>query len=154
MNSNVISTLQRNINIEWGGRGEPTDIAQKIAYRSTIFGQDCCYNESISGCVHMACDSLLTTSLLQVVHRLVASWFKVVTSLQMTSCNELDFNRQRCFFLKMNTLLYHLGEIFYLLFHTSRSAIWLKKRRILYPSYKFIYEMILKIEAKPLLLQF
>ena len=38
MNSNVISTLQRNINIEWGGRGEPTDIAQKIAYRSTIFG--------------------------------------------------------------------------------------------------------------------
>ena len=43
MNSNVISTLQRNINIEWGGRGEPTDIAQKIAYRSTIFGQDCSY---------------------------------------------------------------------------------------------------------------
>ena len=41
MNSNVISTLQRNVNIEWGGRGEPTDIAQKIAYRSTIFGQDC-----------------------------------------------------------------------------------------------------------------
>ena len=38
MNSNVISTLQRNVNIEWGGRGEPTDIAQKIAYRSTIFG--------------------------------------------------------------------------------------------------------------------
>ena len=41
MNSNVISTLQRNINIEWGEGGEPTDIAQKIAYRSTIFGQDC-----------------------------------------------------------------------------------------------------------------
>ena len=41
MNSNVTSTLQRNINIEWGGRGEPTDIAQKIAYRSTTFGQDC-----------------------------------------------------------------------------------------------------------------
>ena len=41
MNSNVISTLQRNINIEWGGKGEPTDIAQKIAYRSAIFGQDC-----------------------------------------------------------------------------------------------------------------
>ena len=40
MNGNVISTLQRNINIEWGGRGEPTDIAQKIAYRSAIFGQD------------------------------------------------------------------------------------------------------------------
>ena len=45
MNSNVISALQRNlqrnINIEWGGRGEPTDVAQKMAYRSTIFGQDC-----------------------------------------------------------------------------------------------------------------
>ena len=30
-------------------------------------------NKPISGCVGMACDSLLTTSLLQVVNRLVAS---------------------------------------------------------------------------------
>ena len=42
MITNVISSLQHNINIEWGkGGGEPTDIAQKIAYRSTNFGQDC-----------------------------------------------------------------------------------------------------------------
>ena len=32
-------------------------------------------NKPISGCVRMACDSLLTTSLLQVVNRLDASWF-------------------------------------------------------------------------------
>ena len=30
-------------------------------------------NKPISGCVHMVCDSLLTTSLLQIVNRLVAS---------------------------------------------------------------------------------
>ena len=35
MDSNAISTLQPNINIELGGRGKPTDITQKIAYRST-----------------------------------------------------------------------------------------------------------------------
>ena len=29
MNSNVISTLQRYINIEWGEREKPTDIAGK-----------------------------------------------------------------------------------------------------------------------------
>ena len=32
-----------------------------------------CYNKAISGCVHMACDTLFTTSLLQIVNRLVAS---------------------------------------------------------------------------------
>ena len=62
-----------------------------------------CYNKPISGCVRMACDSLLTTGLLQVVNRFVASWLskrvinaqaccklfqQVVTSLQMTSCNK------------------------------------------------------------------
>ena len=59
-----------------------------------------------SECVRMACDSLLTTSLLQVVNSFVASLMsklvvqaccklfqQVVTSLQMTSCNEPDFNR-------------------------------------------------------------
>ena len=48
--------------------------------------------------VRMACDSLSTTSLLQVVNRLVASWFlKLVINglLQVasTSCNKSDFNR-------------------------------------------------------------
>ena len=46
---------------------------------------------------------LVTTSLLQVVNRLVASWWfqqaccnlfqQIVTSLQLTSCNKPDFNR-------------------------------------------------------------
>ena len=65
-------------------------------------------NKPISGCVRMACNRLLTTSLLQVVsrlyascrviHRLVTSCFnklfqQVATSLQMTSCNKPDFNK-------------------------------------------------------------
>ena len=59
-------------------------------------------------CVRMPCDSLLTTSLLQVINRLVACWLsklvismqacyklfqQVVKSLQMTNCNKPDFNR-------------------------------------------------------------
>ena len=61
-----------------------------------------CY-KPISGCVSMACDSLMTTSLLQVVNRLVASWLfqqtcgklfqQVLTSLQMPNCNKPDLNR-------------------------------------------------------------
>ena len=44
-----------------------------------------CYNKPISGgCVCMACDSFLTTSLLQVVHRLVASWL-----LRLVICYKL-----------------------------------------------------------------
>ena len=65
-------------------------------------------NKPISGCVRMACVSLLTTNLLQVFDRLVASsiivktcypqaccklFQQVVTSLQMTNCNKADFNR-------------------------------------------------------------
>ena len=54
-----------------------------------------CYNKLISGCVRMACDSLLTTSLLQVVNRLVASIFSklFINKLDLlqvvsTSCNK------------------------------------------------------------------
>ena len=57
--------------------------------------------EPMSGCVRMACDSLLTTSLLQVVNSLLQvdcqnllspGVLQVVTSLQMASCNKPDFN--------------------------------------------------------------
>ena len=61
----------------------------------------------------MACDSLLTTSLLQVVNRLVASSLSklfiqvdlFVKSQQMTCCNELDFNRLVCNLIKLTSLL-------------------------------------------------
>ena len=67
-----------------------------------------CYKKPILRCVRMACDSLLTTSSLQIVNRLVAGWLskfvihrqaccklfqQIVTSLQMTSCNKPYFNR-------------------------------------------------------------
>ena len=45
------------------------------------------YNKPISECVRIACDSLLTTSLLQVVNKLVASWLsKLVINRLATSC--------------------------------------------------------------------
>ena len=48
----VLHEQQRYINFtmqhqHWMGGGEPTDIAQKIAYCSTIFGQDCSYATSL-----------------------------------------------------------------------------------------------------------
>ena len=50
-------------------------------------------NKPISRCVRMACDSLLTTSLLQVVNKLVASWFSKLVIHRLnascfTSCNK------------------------------------------------------------------
>ena len=73
----------------------------------------------------MACDSLLTTSLLQVVNRLVATrlsklvlkkvccklFQQVVTSLQVTSCNKPDL-----------TCLLQLDEIHKLLATCSKIA--------------------------------
>ena len=63
----------------------------------------------------MACDSLLTTSLLQVVNRLVASLLskliihRLAASLQMTSCNKPDLTDLLkltcCSLIKLTSLL-------------------------------------------------
>ena len=46
-------------------------------------------NKSISGCVRMACDGLLTTRLLQAVNRLVASCLsRLVVHRLAASCNK------------------------------------------------------------------
>ena len=59
-------------------------------------------DKPISECVRMACDSLLTTSLLEVTKLIVKTCYpqaccklfqRAVRSLEMASCNKLDFNR-------------------------------------------------------------
>ena len=46
-----------------------------------------CYNKPIPGCVRMAYDNLLATSLLQVVNRFVASWLcKPVIHMFIANC--------------------------------------------------------------------
>ena len=80
----------------------------------------------------MACDSLLTTSLLQVLNKLVATLLSklvihrsstsCVTScnklcLQMTSCNKPDFNRlvailRLIISVKLTTSNHAVGEVF------------------------------------------
>ena len=46
-----------------------------------------CYNKPMLGCIRTACDSLVTTSLLQVVNRLVSSWLsKLVIHRLAASC--------------------------------------------------------------------
>ena len=53
-----------------------------------------CYNKPLSRCIHVACDGLLTGSLLQVAvdscyPQACSKLFQQVkTSLQMTSCNK------------------------------------------------------------------
>ena len=49
-----------------------------------------CY-KPISGNISMACDSLLMTSLLQIVNRLITSWLSKLV-IQKSSCNKPDFN--------------------------------------------------------------
>ena len=76
--------------------------AAKNAQVATTLLQQICYNKPISEYVHMACNSLLTTSLGKLCRLVIntcypqACWKlfqQLVTSLQMTKCNKPDFTR-------------------------------------------------------------